>query len=215
MLQNVLRPFRVLLASALALAGPVACAQGFTEGVQYKPLKPAQPTNVAQGKVEVVEVFWYGCSHCYAIEPGFESWRKTGKPANVEVVLVPATWNDLVKLHARVFYAAELLQKLPELHAEIFREINVRHNALETPEKIAAFFTSKGVKRAEFDKVWNSFGLESKVRRAEDLARRYKVTGTPTFVVNGRWLTDVASAGGEDQLFKVLNYLASREQPAN
>src|SRR5687767_14789927 len=112
MLHNLLPRFRALLAGALVLAGPVACAQGFTEGVQYKPLAPAQPTNVAQGKVEVVEVFWYGCSHCYTIEPKFESWQKNGMPKNVQVVLVPATWNDLVKLHARVFYAAELLKQL-------------------------------------------------------------------------------------------------------
>ena len=214
MLHNLLPRFRALLAGALVLAGPVACAQGFTEGVQYKPLAPAQPTNVAQGKVEVVEVFWYGCSHCYTIEPKFESWQKNGMPKNVQVVLVPATWNDLVKLHARVFYAAELLKQLPRLHSEIFREINVRGNHLETPEKIAAFFTSHGVARSDFDKVWNSFGLESKVRRAADLARSYKVTGTPTFIVNGRWSTAVADAGGEDQLFKVLSYLAAREQPA-
>jgi thiol:disulfide interchange protein DsbA len=214
MLHNLLRHFRVLLAGALVLAGPIACAQGYTEGVQYKPLAPAQPTNVEKGKVEVVEVFWYGCSHCYAIEPMFESWQKNGMPKNVQVVLVPATWNDLVKLHARVYYAAELLNKLPELHTEIFREINTRGNHLETPAKIAAFFTAHGVAKSEFDKVWNSFGLESKVRRAEDLSKRYKITGTPTFVVNGRWVTGVADAGGEPQLFKVLSYLAAREQPA-
>src|SRR5688572_12689761 len=75
LLHNLLRHFRVLLAGALVLAGPIVCAQGYTEGVQYKPLAPAQPTNVEKGKVEVVEVFWYGCSHCYAIEPMFESWR--------------------------------------------------------------------------------------------------------------------------------------------
>jgi thiol:disulfide interchange protein DsbA len=214
MLHNVLRRSRVLLLSALVLAGPVACAQGYSEGVQFTALTPPQPTNVEKGKVEVVEVFWYGCPHCFAIEPKFKAWQQDTMPKNVQVVLVPATWNDLVKLHARVYYTAELLKKLPQLHEEIFREINVRGNHLETPEKIEKYFTSHGVAKQDFDKIWNSFGIESKLRRADELARSYKVTGTPAFVVNGRWLTDVKDAGGEDQLFKVLTYLTEREQPA-
>jgi len=207
--------FRALVASALVLAGPVACAQGFSEGVHYKALTPAQPTNVPPGKVEVVEVFWYACGHCFAIDPAFESWQQKSKPANVQVVLVPATWNDVLKTHARVFYTAELLGKLPQLHTEIFREVNVRNNHLDTPAKIEAFFTSHGVAKADFDKVFNSFGLESKVRRAEDLNKRYKITGTPTFIVNGKWVTDVRMAGGEPQLFNVLTQLATQEKPAN
>ena len=214
MLHNLLRHSRVLLLSSLVLAGPVACAQGYTEGVQFTALTPPQPTNVENGKIEVVEVFWYGCPHCFAIEPKFAAWQKNTMPKNVQVVLVPATWNDLVKLHARVYYTAELLKKLPQLHEEIFREINVRGNHLETPEKIEKFFTSHGVAKQDFDKIWNSFGIESKLRRADELARSYKVTGTPAFVVNGRWLTDVKDAGGEDQLFKVLTYLTTREKPA-
>jgi thiol:disulfide interchange protein DsbA len=215
MLQHLPRSLRVLLAGALLIAGSVVHAQGYTEGVHFKALTPPQPTNVAKGKVEVVEVFWYGCPHCYAIEPKFESWQANVMPKNVQVVLIPATWNELVRLHAKVYYAAELLKKLPELHAEIFREINVRGNHLETPEKIEQFFTAHGVAKQDFEKVWNSFGLESKVRRADDLARSYKITGTPTFIVNGRWVTDVKDAGGEDPLFKVLTWLAAREKPAN
>jgi thiol:disulfide interchange protein DsbA len=214
MQSSLVSPIRALAAVLLLVAGPIACAQGFTEGVQYKALTPPQPTNVSPGKVEVVEVFWYGCSHCFAVEPSFENWIQKGKPANVEVVRVPATWNPLVKTHARVFYTAELLGKLPQLHTEIFREINVRGNHLDTPEKIEAFFVSQGVAKADFQKVFGSFGVESKVRRAEDLNRRYKVTSTPTFIVNGKYVTDVAMAGSEQQLYKVLNQLSAQEKPS-
>src|SRR5678816_1960884 len=134
--------FRALVASAMVLVGPVACAQGFSEGVHYKALTPAQPTNVGPGKIEVVEVFWYACGHCFAIDPAFESWQQKSKPANVQVVLLPATWNDVLKLPARIFYTAELLGKLPQLHTEIFREINIRNNHLETPAKICLLYTS-------------------------------------------------------------------------
>ena len=201
---------RGLAAVLFVLAAPVACAQGFSEGVHYKTLQPAQPTSVAAGKTEVVEVFWYACGHCFAIESSVESWAEKAKANNVEVVRVPATWNDTLKTHARVFYTAEMLGKLPQLHAEIFREINVRGNRLDTPDKIEAFFTSHGVAKADFQKVFSSFGVESKVRRAEALNRAYKITGTPTFVIGGKYVTDVRMAGSEPQLFQVLNQLTAK-----
>jgi thiol:disulfide interchange protein DsbA len=88
----------------------------------------------------------------------------------------------------------------------------VKGNRLDTPEKIEAFFTSHGVSKADFDKTFSSFAVESKLRRAEDLNRRYKITGTPTFIVNGKYVTDVGMAGSEDKLFQVLNELAAREK---
>jgi thiol:disulfide interchange protein DsbA len=88
--------------------------------VHYKLLQPAQPTNVAPGKVEVVEVFWYACGHCYLLEPKLEAWDRSGRPANAQLVRLPATWNPLVKTHARVFYTAEALNK-PNLHADAWK----------------------------------------------------------------------------------------------
>ncbi len=204
---------RPLTLAALLLVGGVACSADFKEGEHYKALKPAQATSVAPGKVEVVEVFWYACGHCYLIEPTLESWVKKGKPANVELVRVPAMWNDLLKTHARVFYTAELLGKLPALHSEIYREINVRGNRLDTPAKIEAFFTSKGVSKQEFQKAFSSFAVETKLSRAADLNRRYRITSTPTVVVNGKYVTDVSMAGSEPRLFDLINTLAAQETP--
>lgn len=205
---------RTLALAALLLVSGVACSAGYQEGEHYKALKPAQPTSVGPGKVEVVEVFWYACGHCYLIEPTLESWMKNGKPANVELVRLPAMWNDLLKTHARVYYTAELLGKLPALHGEVYREINVRGNRLDTPAKIEAFFTSKGVAKAEFQKAFSSFAVETKLSRAEDLNRRYRITGTPTVVVNGKYVTDVRMAGSEAKLFELVNELSARETPA-
>ena len=130
----------------------------------------------------------------------------------MQLIRLPATWNPVVKLHARVFYTIELLGK-PQLHDEVFREINVKGNRLDTPEKIEAFFVARGVSKGEFQKAFSSFAVESKVLHAEDLNRRYKITGTPTIVVNGKYVTDVSMAGGEDQLLQVINQLAAREKP--
>jgi len=204
---------RPLLAVLTLLAGPFALAADPVEGVNYKLLKPAVPTNVAPGKVEVVEVFWYACGHCYALEPKIEAWERKGKPANVQLVRMPAVWNDLLKTHARLFYTIEVLGK-PELNAEAFREINVRGNRLDTPEKIEAFFTSRGVSKADFQKTFSGFAVESKLARAADLNRRYRISSTPTVVINGKYVTDVSMAGGEDKLFELIGTLAAREKPA-
>jgi len=188
------RVFRPLAAVLMLLAGPLALAADPVEGVNYKLLKPPVPTNVAPGKVEVVEVFWYACGHCYLLEPKIEAWERKGKPANVQVVRMPAVWNEQLKTHARLFYTIEVLGK-PELNTEAFREINVRGNRLDTPEKIEAFFTSRGVSKADFQKTFSGFAVESKLARAADLNKRYRIASTPTVVINGRYVTDVAMAG--------------------
>jgi len=206
------RFFRLVVVASglLLLTSGGASALELKEGVQYKLLKPAQPTDVAPGKVEVVEVFWYACGHCYALEPMVESWNAKGRAPYVQLVRLPATWNELLKTHARVFYTAEILGKLPQLNPLIFRAINVERKRLDTPESIEAFFVANGVSKADFQKAFSSFAVESRLRRAEDLNRRYRITATPTFVVNGKYVTDVSMSGSEDNLFKVLDELAAR-----
>jgi len=204
---------RPLVAGLMVLAAQSTLAVDLVEGVTYKTLKPAVPTNVAPGKVEVVEVFWYACGHCYLLEPKLEAWEKKGKPANVELIRMPAVWNEVLKTHARLFYTIEILGR-PELNSEAFREINVRGNRLDTPDKIEAFFTSRGVSKADFQKAFSGFAVESKLARAVDLNKRYRITSTPTVVVNGKYVTDAGMAGGEDKLFQVINALAAREKPA-
>jgi thiol:disulfide interchange protein DsbA len=195
----------MFLAAAGAQSAPV-------EGVNYKTLRPAVPTSVGPGKVEVVEVFWYACGHCYVLEPKLESWEKNGKASYVELVRLPAVWNDLLKTHARLFYTIEVLGK-PELHNEVFREINVKGNRLDTPEKIESFLVARGVSKADFQKTFNGFAVESKLARAIDLNKRYRISSTPTVVVSGKYVTDVGMAGGEEQLFQTIDALAAMEKP--
>jgi thiol:disulfide interchange protein DsbA len=200
------------IAGALCLVAGIASATvELQPGVNYKLLQPAQPTSVEPGKVEVVEVFWYACGHCFMLEPKLEGWEHAGKPAYVDLVRVPAMWNSTLKTHARLFYTMQLLGK-QKLHPEIWREINLKGNRLDTPEAIEAFFTSRGVNKTDFQKAFQGFAIDSKLMRAEDLNRRYKITGTPTIVVNGKYVTDVAMAGGEDKLFEVINALAAKEK---
>jgi thiol:disulfide interchange protein DsbA len=189
---------------------PPASSQ-FKEGKNYQKVVPAQPTSVAPGKVEVMEVFWYGCGHCFQLDPAIESWRGKARAPYVEFVRVPAMWNENTRMHARVFYTAELLGKLDTLHPLLFREIHVNGNPLNTVDRIAAFFEQQGVNREEFKKAFSSFAVESKLQRADFLNRRYRVQSVPLVAVNGKYTTDVAQAGGEPQLFTLINELSASE----
>lgn len=195
---------------AAATSTPAA-SERFKEGTHYKKVVPAQPTGVAPGKVEVVEVFWYGCGHCFELDPAVESWRNKGKPAYVEFARVPAMWNDTLRIHARLYYATEALGKLEQLHSAIFREIHVNGDQLNTLDKMQAFFKQHGVSPEEFQKAFSSFGVESKLQRADFLNRRYHINSVPMVVVNGKYVTDRQMAGGERELFDLIGELAAHE----
>lgn len=192
-------------------AGGPPTSSKFKEGTNYQKIVPAQPTNVAPGNVEVVEVFWYGCGHCFSLDPAIESWRAKNKPAYVDFVRVPAMWNEGTRMHARVFYTAELLGKLDELHSLIFREMHVSGNQMNSVDKIAAFFQEHGVSKDEFTKAFSSFAVESKLQRADFLNKRYRIQSVPAVIVNGKYSTDISTAGGESQLFSLIDELAAHE----
>jgi thiol:disulfide interchange protein DsbA len=186
-------------------------SERFKEGTNYRKVVPAQPTNVAPGKVEVVEVFWYGCAHCFQLDPAIESWRSKNKQPFVEFVRVPAMWNDTLRMHARLYYTAEALGKLDALHSTIFREMHVANDPLNNVDRITAFFKKQGVSPADFQKAFASFAVESKLQRADFLNRRYQINSVPTMVINGKYLTDQTMAGGESQLFQLIEELAAHE----
>lgn len=198
---------------SLRLGGPASepASKHFQEGVNYKRVVPAQRTNVTADKVEVMEVFWYGCPHCYALDPAIEAWRHNGKPDFVEFSRVPAMWGPIQRTHARVFYTAELLGKLEQLHSKIFRAIQAEGNHMDSDDKIQAFFVSQGVSEADFKRAYSSFAVESKLKRAEMLGRAYRIDSVPTFTINGKYTTGVGDAGGEQQLFALLNEVATTE----
>ena len=217
----MIRSALVLLAALVALpaaaAEPVQLAQAgpqFREGVHYQVLKPAQPTSVNPGKVEVVEVFWYGCPHCYSLEPHVKRWLETGKPEAAEFVKLPASLNPSWQPHARLYYAAEALGVLDQAHDAIFREIQVDRRPLNTVEAMVEFLGRYGVPAEDATAALGSFSVEARVRKADTMARRYRLTGVPAIVVNGKYVTGVQQAGGYDQLFELVNFLVAREAGA-
>jgi thiol:disulfide interchange protein DsbA len=186
-------------------------AAGFVEGAHYFRLSPAQPTtgSTAPGQVEVAEFFMHSCIHCRNLEPFVEAWLED-KPAFVNFVRVPTTWNDVVRLHAQAFYAAESLGVIDEAQMPMFRQMHDQGDFLETPEKLASFFTQFGVNRDEFLTRMDSFAVRTKVNQAEELANRYRVDATPTIIINGKYKTG-SEAGTPDQLFELIDLLAATE----
>ena len=187
-------------------------------GVNYRPLVPAQPTDAAPGKVEVVEVFWYGCPHCYALDPFIESWRKT-KPAYIEFKRVPVTWQAVHQSHAKLFYTLQALGKEEALHAAVFAEMHDKKNYMymqgddkETLHAQVAFAKAHGISEADFTNAYNSFTVQTDMAKADDLVHRYHVDGVPLLVINGKYVTDVNMAGSQANVMNIVNDLAASEK---
>lgn len=184
-------------------------------GVNYDPIVPAQPTNVSPGKIEVVEVFWLGCPHCYALEPYVQKWLKN-KPAYIEFVRVPVMWGPAHRAHARLFYTLQALNR-PDLFERAFDAIQTAHQPLiaqsddETLKLQEAFAQANGVNPDDYAKAYNSFSVNSNLQRAEELTQRYQVQGVPLVVVDGKYSTDVAKAGGPEELIHLIDDLAATE----
>lgn len=205
---------KLLFGGLLMLWLPFAAgaAAEFEEGVQYQRLSVPVKTST-DDKIEVVEVFWYGCPHCFRLEPMVEKWLET-KPDNVKFVRIPAALGRAWEIHAKAFYVAKILGILDKVHRPLFDAIHVEGKRLNTPDQMAEFFAEYGVDKQTFDKVFNSFELETDYRRSQQLVREYGVTGVPTFIVDGKYLTTGSMAGSEEKIFDVVNYLIKKEENA-
>ncbi|MDD2699880.1 MAG: thiol:disulfide interchange protein DsbA/DsbL [Sideroxydans sp.] len=159
---------------------------GVMAGRDYQVLSPAQPTD-SGSKVEVLEFFFYGCSHCFHLHGPLSSWEKT-MPKDVDLQFVPVIFRDSWEPMARTFYALEALGMREKLHDDLFQAWNVFGTDLSDQEKISAFVAKRGVDRSKFDAAYNSFTLAGKVARSNQLVRSYGVRGTPTIAVDGKYI---------------------------
>lgn len=195
------------LVVALALAAPVRAE--YLEGVEYSLL--AAPQAVETGdRIEVREVFWYGCPHCYSLEPVLAKWLKT-LPANARFTRMPGgQWAPSFEAHARTYYALEALGLLEKLHMPFFDAIHARRRALNDEASIGFFMVEQGVKDADFRKAYSSFGVGVKVRTARQYLERSAIRSVPTLVVDGRYVTSSSQAGGQQEALKVVDFLIKK-----
>ena len=214
------------IAAAVAANTPAPTAQlpaRWKAGQHFASLPAAQPVSVPPGDVEVTEIFWYGCGHCFTLEPHLVAWEKNGKPSYVRLVRLPVVWNEATREDARLFYTLEAMGKLESLNLAVFRELHVNRRPLTviagnrvdtaaTEKRVREFLVANGASAEEFGKTYRSFGIESKIRQAESLSRRYMADHTPMAVVQGKYTTDVGMAGGAEPFFQLLGDLAARER---
>lgn len=205
-----LPPFFLALLIALpGLAVADAHSEFDIEG-KYEQVKPAQPTETGADTVEVVDVFWFGCPHCFTFLPHMEGLEQDA-PDHLRIRRMPAVFRESWIPHARAYYTAHLLGIEDRVHRPIFEAIHVHGRSLSTREALAAFFAEHGVDVEEFGKVYDSFAVESLVRKSVAMQRKYGVSATPTVIVNGKYRTSGNIAGGHANVIKVIRALAERE----
>lgn len=190
---------------------PISIADdfGFVEGVDYELIEPAQPTSTGD-KIEVVEMFWYGCPHCFHFEPNIKKWLET-KPENVEFVRIPAIFNPRWALLARAYYTAEILEISERIHEPLFNAIHLKKRRFNKDRDVERFFVEQGVDRSTFKQAFNSFSVDWLVRRAYMLTERYGIQGVPAMVINGKYRSASGFYGGNDRLIEMVNHLIAEE----
>jgi len=192
-------------------ATPARTDWQYAEGEYFNRLTSAQGTSSSAGKIEVAEVFWYGCPHCYNLEPVLSEWVKK-LPPDVSFVRIPVMWNPTNEIHGRVYYTAEALGKLPRINQAMFKAIHVENRPLTEEKDILAFFEENGVSAADFNKTFRSFAVESALKRAKDLTVKYKVRGVPLLVIDGKYTTDGPKIRNNQDLLAVTEELIQRER---
>ncbi len=191
----------------LSLLAGLGLAAGAAHAQQYTLLNPPQPTD-GGGKVEVIEFFSYACPHCYKLDPFLESWLKKA-PADVVFKRVPGAGSDSWTQLAILYYSLEAMGKLEALHAKAFAAMHDSGVNLASPKIRAEWLAKNGVDAAQYQAVEKSFSVQSKISRAKQLMGAYKVDGVPMVVVNGKYVTSNANAGGPDRVVEVLDTLVA------
>jgi len=203
----------LLLAMFIVVLQPgLAQAKDYEEGKQYQLLSSPQPTSTGD-KIEVVELFWYGCPHCYELEPDVQAWLKR-KPDYVELVRMPAIVGPRWELLAQAYYTAEMLGIIDTIHPALFKALHEKHMQINDEAALQAFFVDQGVSAEDFKNTYNSFAVAVKMNNARQMTRRYKISGVPTIIVNGKYSTGAKLAGSNQGVFEVVDYLVEQEHTA-
>jgi thiol:disulfide interchange protein DsbA len=200
---------RILMLIAFCAWTISACAQepGFEEGVNYTRVDVETPV---AGQVEVIEFFSYTCPHCAAFAPHIHRWQKK-QPPNIKVTYIPVVFHESLMNYAKAHYAAQLLGIVDKVQPLIFEAIHVKNDPLETPEKIADVVAVAGVDKTKFLETMHSFAVDNHLRQGMQRMQKYRVSGVPMVAINGKYVTNVGMAGGNEQTLQVMDHLIRLE----
>jgi protein dithiol oxidoreductase (disulfide-forming) len=199
----------VWLMGSLALVQAQETAR-YQEGTHYVALPAPAPTEEPD-KIEVAELFWYGCGHCYSFEPLIRDWKKT-LPEDVHFREVPAMFGGAWNLHGQLFYTLQALDKLDVAHQVVFDAMHKEGKRLGSEEEMISLLEPHGISGDDFRKTWKSFGVRRQIDEAGRLARSYRATGVPTLIVNGKYRIEGGMAGSLEDMLKVAEYLVEQER---
>ncbi|MEG1042258.1 MAG: thiol:disulfide interchange protein DsbA [Pseudomonas sp.] len=197
---------------AASVFGMTAQAAEPVAGTEYVELSNQVPVS-APGKIEVVELFWYGCPHCYSFEPVVNPWVDK-LPADVNFKRIPAMFGGPWDAHGQMFLTLEAMGVEHKVHAAVFEAIQVQRKHLTKPEEMAEFLATQGVDKDKFLATFNSFAIKGQVTQAKELAKKYEITGVPSMVVNGKYRFDLGSAQGPQGVLNVADFLIAKERAA-
>ena len=176
----------------------------------YVEISPAQPTQ-SKGQIEVLEVFWYGCPHCYDFEPFIDKWLET-KPEDVVFRRMPGIFRKDWIPHAKAYFTAEKLNILNRIHSSLFTAIHVKRAQINDDRSIKKFFLDSGVDKQKFKKIYESDEVDTKVKQAYVMGQRYKITGVPAVILNGKYMVSGSTAGSFENVTKIIDQLIEKER---
>ena len=196
----------MISAVLITLSGWAMAAEQYVAGKDYTVVAKAGKVEIP-GKIEVREFFWYGCGHCYKLEPHMQTWLKQ-LPKDVNFIRTPAAMNPVWEQNARGYYVSEALGIRKKAHIALFDAIHRNGQQIFDQQSLAQFYTRYGATTEQFNNLYNSFAITGKVNQANNLAKYYQLSGVPAVVVNGKYIIQ-----GEDQhVTDVLNYLIQKER---
>lgn len=210
---RITQRFFNLLFAAMAIAA-VALSTSFStraqddqfiEGGHYELLDEVQPVQTGD-KIEVVELFWYRCPHCFRLEPYLIEWKKN-IPENAAYIPLPAILNPQWEFEARAYFTFEALGVVEQVHEEYFNALHVQRRKIDSLDKLAEWGSENGLDPQAIRDTFFSFAVENKLNFTNVMGRKYGATGVPAIIVDGRYRTSVSLAGSHEKLIELINFL--------
>ena len=162
-------------------------------------------------KIVIYEFFWYGCPHCYNLEPTMDRIESSlGK--DTVLIKIPVALRDTWEAHAKAYYSLQQMKLDDDLHEKVFTEIHINNNRLDTKEKLEQFVQEKGFNSKRFSEIFDSFGTDLRVKKASRLANQYQITSVPTLIINGKYKTSGSLVSSYDELYDVVQLLIDKER---
>ena len=207
------RLFSTAMLSATAWLGHTSAwaQQAFRSGKDYITLERPVATEAGNGKIEVLEFFWYSCPHCNQFEPAFEQWAKNA-PKDVVVRRVPVAFRDDFVPQQRLYYTLEAMNLVEKMHIRVFTAIHGEKLMLNSDAAVLAWAEKQGIDKAKFEQAYKSFGVATKAKRAVQLQNDFKIEGVPSLGVAGRFYIDGTLAGSMPRALQVADALIAQSR---